>query len=71
MNLPTIVSLPLCPVFKGAKEGARKRHPDCPGPSGYLPLLVIGGTLKNSLRSDSFNVFFRQQLRCSAGQMGL
>jgi len=30
VKLPTIDSLPLCPVFKGAKEEARKRHPAVP-----------------------------------------
>jgi len=62
--------LPLCPVFQGAKEEAIKGHPGCPGPSDCLALLKDDGTLKNSLRSNSFNVFFRQLLRCSAEQNG-
>jgi len=36
---PSFFYLPLCPVFKGAKEGARKGHPGCPGPSGYLKFI--------------------------------
>ena len=39
-------------TLKGIKEEARKRHPDCTGPSGYLAfmpfrvLLAVDGTLK-------------------------
>jgi hypothetical protein len=32
------------------KKGARKGHPGCPGPSGFLVLLAVDGTLKTRLR---------------------
>jgi hypothetical protein len=34
------------PSARPSKEETRKGHPGCPGPSGYLALLTIGGTLK-------------------------
>jgi hypothetical protein len=62
----------LAPSFACPKEGARKGHPDCADPSDYLALLVIVGTLKKlGCASDRFNVFFQQQLRCSAAQDGV
>jgi hypothetical protein len=39
-----VVCIP--PSFSCPKEGARKRHPDCPGPSGSLVLLAVAGTLE-------------------------
>jgi hypothetical protein len=36
------------PSFVCPKEGARKWHPGCPGLSGFLMLLTVNGTLKNS-----------------------
>ena len=38
------------PSFVCPKEGARKRHPDCPGPAGSLVLLAVDGTLETRLR---------------------
>jgi len=46
-KLLMIDSLPLCPVFKGAKRN-QKWHPNCAGPSDNLVLLTVVGTLKNS-----------------------
>jgi len=70
--------LPLCPVFKGAKEEARKAPPRLSRPyrlpEVYAPLRGTShccrGVKKLGFASNSFNASFRQQLRCSAGQNG-
>jgi hypothetical protein len=65
-----VVCIP--PSFACPKEGARKRHPDCPDPSGSLVLLAVAGTLETHRlqRFRQASVLIRQHLRRTAGQDG-
>ena len=39
------------------KEETRKRHPDCPGPAGFLAILTAGGDAnKLGFASDSYRL---------------